>query len=181
MDKIIDGLGNLIIPAILVSFFLVLAFFIVINNKVKLLDKEIIKSRSKSRSGMRLSRDKKSLEEDPDATNLGRNLDFLDEFNQIRINYLVLEQIIPIFPLLGILGTVSGLIPLLADENLDLMWNKMGEAMYTTFLGLVAAIVLKAFDALVTGKNINKMAVSFDMFDQSYQMAKDKIILENDK
>ena len=181
MDKIIDGLGNLIIPAILVSFFLVLAFFIVINNKVKILDKEIIKSRSKSRSGMRLSRDKKSLEEDPDATNLGRNLDFLDEFNQIRINYLVLEQIIPIFPLLGILGTVSGLIPLLADENLDLMWNNMGEAMYTTFLGLVAAIVLKAFDALVTGKNINKMAVSFDMFDQSYQMAKDKIILENDK
>ena len=179
--KIIDGFGALIIPVILVAFFVVLVFFFVINNKVKNLDKEIIKSRSKSRSGMRLSKDKKSLEEDPDATNLGRNLDFLDEFNQIRINYSVLEQIIPIFPLLGILGTVAGLIPMLGKEDISAMWGEMGTSMYTTFYGLVAAIVLKFYDALVVGKNINKMAVSFDMFDQSYQMAKDKIILENDK
>lgn len=177
--KIIEAIGNIISPLIIIAFAVILICFFAIDIKVKALDAEMKKDRSRSKNRPRLSKDKKSVEDSHDGTNLDKNLDYLETFTQIRVNYDVLEQLIPIFPLMGILGTVAGLIPMLG--NPEMMKEAMAVSMYTTFFGLIAAIVLKAIDALAVGKHVNKMAVSFEMFDQSYQIAKDQAMLENDK
>ena len=104
------------------------------------------------------------------------NLNYLESFNKIRVNYSIFEQFVPIFPLLGILGTVAGLIQRLGDINK--MMEALSTSMWTTFWGLIAAILLKIVDAIFVSKPVNNMELFFDMFEQNYQMVKDKHDLE---
>ncbi len=104
------------------------------------------------------------------------NLVFRERYNKIRAEYLAAEQFIPIFPLLGILGTVLGLIPLLAHE--EELQKAMSTSMYTTLFGLIAAIILKFVDASLS-KSFTKLEMSFDMFDYKYKMVNDKSIQES--
>lgn len=99
------------------------------------------------------------------------NLDYLNEFNKIQVKYEMLSQIIPVFPLLGILGTVAGLIKQLG--NVDQMKDALALSMSTTFWGLIAAIALKLVDTLWISRIINTMSLDFDLFDQNYQLSKD--------
>lgn len=116
---------------------------------------------------------KDGIETTPDAYTWESVLAYEDEFNQTKIRYSLFGQFIPIFPLLGILGTVAGMIQQL-DAGIDEMKMAVTVSMSTTFWGLIAAIVLKFVDALFTSKEILKMDNFFDTFDQKYQMAKDK-------
>ena len=102
----------------------------------------------------------------------------MEDFNKIQLKYSIFEQFVPIFPLLGILGTVAGLIQQLGD--VDQMRDALALSMSTTFWGLIAAIGLKIVDAIWISKAVNKMGLYFDMYEQNYQMAKDKFIEENE-
>ena len=180
--KIVEAIGLiglLISPIIIVAFVIILYRFFVYNKKIKDLDKEINKGNSRRISESKFSKDMSVLESTGDSTNLNRIYDYMEDFNQIQVGYSVLEQLIPVFPLLGILGTVAGLIPWL--DNIEMMKEGMSTSMITTFLGLIAAITLKVIDALIVGKAVNKMNAFFDLFDLRYQKAKDKAILENEK
>lgn len=112
----------------------------------------------------------------PDAYTWEETLEYKEEYNKIQLVYSIFEQFVPIFPLLGILGTVAGLIQQL--DNIDQMRDALAVSMSTTFLGLIAAIVLKLADALLVSKSINKMEMYFDTFEQNYQMARDKHMLD---
>lgn len=116
----------------------------------------------------------------PDAVTWEETLDEKEEFNGILVKYSVFSQFIPIFPLLGILGTVAGLIQQM-DAGIDQMREALGTSMWTTFWGLIAAIFLKLVDAIIVSKSINKMDNYFETFEQNYQMVRDKMEQENEK
>lgn len=102
----------------------------------------------------------------------------LEKFNKIRLSYSMFEQFVPVFPLLGILGTVAGLIKQLG--NVDQMREALSLSMSTTFWGLIAAIGLKLIDAIFVKKSVSGMSMQFDLFEQNYQMVKDKHIQEEE-
>ena len=53
------------------------------------------------------------------------------------------NELISLLPLLGILGTVGGLVFSGDLRDVDLLISGLSTAMYTTFWGLIAAIILK--------------------------------------
>jgi len=105
-------------------------------------------------------------------------LEYLEKFNKIQLKYSIFEQFVPVFPLLGILGTVAGLIQKLGD--VEGMKDALAVSMSTTFWGLIAAILLKVVDAALVSKVVNKMSLYFETYEQSYQMVRDRHMVEND-
>ena len=116
------------------------------------------------------------IQKTPDAYTWEEILEYKEEYNKIQLIYQTFEQFVPIFPLLGILGTVAGLIQQL--DHIDQMRDALAVSMSTTFLGLIAAVVLKFVDAILVSKNVNSMEMYFDTFEQNYQMARDKHMLD---
>ena len=116
------------------------------------------------------------IKRSPDAYTWEETLEYKEEYNKIQLLYSTFEQFVPIFPLLGILGTVAGLIQQLDD--IEQMRDALSVSMSTTFLGLIAAIVLKFADAVFVNKTVSKMELYFDTFEQNYQMARDKHMLD---
>lgn len=112
------------------------------------------------------------FQRNPDTYTWEDTLAYRDDFNKILVKYDIFAQLVPIFPLLGILGTVSGLIQKLGD--IGTMQAALGTAMSTTFFGLVAAILLKIIDAVTVSRHINEMNLYFDTFEQNYNLARDR-------
>ena len=104
-------------------------------------------------------------EEDDESENTLVTVDTIrrkeSEFNGLCSEHGIYEQLIPIFPLLGILGTVAGI----------LNQNDMNLALETTLWGLVFAIGLKALDALFPSRIINDVEVKLDDFDRKLELA----------
>ena len=103
------------------------------------------------------------------------------DFNKVCSWHTVLSQLIPIFPLLGILGTVTGLMLHVETKDMAAMMGSLGVALETTFLGLIFAILLKAIDAVWNTKIINEVDVRLDDFDKKLDIAKMFQEVENKK
>ncbi|MBQ6293517.1 MAG: MotA/TolQ/ExbB proton channel family protein [Lachnospiraceae bacterium] len=113
-------------------------------------------------AAVKASYDRRRLEENREA------------YNKLYPIYAVGAQLIGLFPLLGILGTVLGLIS--SDlTDIDSLVAGLTEALRTTLWGLVAAIVLKAVDAIVPGKLVNDIDARFDTVDAAIE----RLNLEN--
>lgn len=113
-------------------------------------------------AAVRVSYDRRKLEENREA------------YNKLYSRYSVASQLIGLFPLLGILGTVLGLIS--SDlTDIDSLVAGLTEALRTTLWGLVAAIVLKGADAVVPGKLVNDIDAKFDTVDAAIE----RLSLEN--
>lgn len=83
--------------------------------------------------------------------------DYEKSFNQTCSKYELYSQLIPLFPLFGILGTVAGLMLVVqqGDEaSIENLINGLGTALSTTFFGLVAAIALKIVATCFPAKTI---------------------------
>ncbi len=169
--------GILITPVIIGLFLITVGGFAYIMWSLGKLENRMSEDRKKS--GGRKEFTGSGIKKEADVYTWEDNLDYLEEFNGIQLNYSIFEQFIPVFPLLGILGTVAGLIKELG--NFDQMLDAVSLAMYTTFWGLFFAIVLKIVDALLVSKSVNKMALYFDTFEENYQMTKDKFERESEK
>ena len=138
--------------------------------KVKTLREKMDEDRKKS--GGRKEYTEGGIKMDADVYTWEDNLVYMEKFNKVLLTYSVFEQFVPLFPLFGILGTVSGLIQQLS--NSEQLRRALETSMSTTFLGLIAAIVLKIMDALLVSKAVDERAMYFDAFEQNYQMVKDK-------
>ena len=93
------------------------------------------------------------------------------EFNKTCSRHEAYSQLIPLFPLFGILGTVSGLILELQASSIDEMFNSLDTALSTTFWGLVFAIILKSIDAVGPAKTINATDIILDDYDKKFNTA----------
>lgn len=86
------------------------------------------------------------------------------DFNTACTVHGVLVQFIPIFPLLGILGTVAGLMLEVQAGDVAAMMQSLDTALTTTFWGLVAAIALKTIEALFPSRIISEVDNMLDDF-----------------
>ncbi len=102
------------------------------------------------------------------------NMDYIREkYNKNSTAYFKWTQMIPVFPLLGLLGTVIGLIPGLTavrDGQFDLLYTSLSTALYSTLIGLVCSIVLKLIAASYSG-TISDIEDYFEENDRKYNMA----------
>ena len=93
-------------------------------------------------------------------------------FGKRSAGHFVVSQLIPIFPLLGILGTVAGLI-LGLQEGLDRIQEGLSTAMNTTLWGLVFAIILKIFDTLGPARLVYTIEDDLEEYERKYKDAVD--------
>lgn len=71
-------------------------------------------------------------------------LELKEQSRRASRSYALYSNITAIFPLLGILGTVASLMGLGSVDDLS---ANFASALWTTFLGLICAIVFKTLDA----------------------------------
>lgn len=93
------------------------------------------------------------------------------EFNKKCSWHGVLVQCIPVFPLLGILGTVAGLMLQIQVNGIEAMMESLNVALDTTFWGLIFAILLKVVEAVFPSRIIYDVEVMLDDFDKKLNMA----------
>ena len=93
------------------------------------------------------------------------------EFNTKCSWHGVLVQCIPVFPLLGILGTVAGLMLQVQAAGIDAMLTSLNTALDTTFWGLIFAILLKVIEAVFPSRIIYDVEVMLDDFDKKLSIA----------
>lgn len=102
---------------------------------------------------------------------------FENKFNEACSHHDLLIQIIPIFPLLGILGTVAGLMTMVTGdgnmtaETLKNLYSGMSTALNTTFSGLSCSIILKFFDIFFSARIINEVDVMLEDFNKKLELA----------
>ncbi len=121
------------------------------NRKFKEIKAKSGKIYKKTRSDARVDVYSRNLEYSENT-----NLD-IEAMNEQRTNYNAVAgrfhscvQSISIFPLLGLLGTVWGLIPGLAAVNtgdIEVLYSSLSTALYSTLVGIVWSIVLKFYVA----------------------------------
>lgn len=78
--------------------------------------------------------------------NVQRMDDVRKNFNEESAHYISWVQTISLFPLLGLLGTVIGLLRglgSLTDQNFDVLYSSLSTALSSTLIGILCAIVLK--------------------------------------
>lgn len=93
------------------------------------------------------------------------------DFNKTRSGFDMYCQLISIFPLLGILGTVSGLMNQVAAENLEALLASLDVALQSTLFGLIFAIGLKFVTVIWPGRIVDQVEIMldnyYDKFDDS--------------
>lgn len=111
-------------------------------------------------------------EEETKEPDMNHVRDCEKEFNDICTMYQVIIQFVPLFPLLGILGTVAGLMLQVQGLNGEDGWNNLitslDTALSTTFWGLIWAIGLKAVVAIVPARIIYNVEVMLEDYDKKF-------------
>lgn len=97
--------------------------------------------------------------------NLDKIRKFKKEFNNLCSKHSAVSQLIPVFPLLGVFGTVWGLMKQVQAGDVEAMLSSLDTALTTTIWGLLFAIVLKVTDALFPSRIISDAEVLFDDFE----------------
>ena len=94
-------------------------------------------------------------------------------FNRWCSYYSVFAGLIGILPLMGILGTVAGLILNVRAQDLEAVFASLNTALSSTLLALFFAIVLKIFDSFGTSRIIFQIDTLFDDYDRRFRDAID--------
>ncbi|MBR5375861.1 MAG: MotA/TolQ/ExbB proton channel family protein [Lachnospiraceae bacterium] len=94
-------------------------------------------------------------------------------FNHSCSFHEVLSQLIPLFPLLGILGTVSGLIGQLNNTGVDtsVLLDSLKTALNSTYWGLIFAIVLKFLDSVWPSRKISETDIILEDYEKKLNNA----------
>lgn len=95
-----------------------------------------------------------------------------NEFEKSNSWHNAFTQIISVFPLMGVLGTVGGLIQEVSADSIDKLLSSLNTAMSTTFWGLLIAIILKILDAFFPSKSINDVEIMLDDYYKKLDLAK---------
>ncbi len=93
------------------------------------------------------------------------------DFNKACAWHSVFSQLIPIFPLMGILGTVAGLMLESKAVDIEGMMASIDTALSSTFVGLIFAILLKFIDAVFPARVIEDVEVMLDDYSKKLDLA----------
>lgn len=102
---------------------------------------------------------------------------FREDYQKKKIPFDTYSLSIQVFPLLGILGTVAGLY-IAMNENTNVgmaaLYDGVGFALTSTVLGIIAAVLLKFVEIIITARCTNYIDESIDRYMVKYQVANDK-------
>ena len=93
------------------------------------------------------------------------------DFNKDCALHNVFSQLIPIFPLMGIFGTVAGLMLEANAADLEGMMNSLDVALSSTFIALIFAIFLKFVDAVFPSRVIEDVEVMLEDYRKKLDLA----------
>lgn len=93
------------------------------------------------------------------------------EFNKDCAVHSACSQLITIFPLLGIFGTVVALMHEAEASSLEQMMSHINTALSSTFCGLIFAIPLKAIDAVFPSRLIEDVEATLDDYSKKLDLA----------
>lgn len=97
--------------------------------------------------------------------NLDKIRNYKKSFNDLCSKHNAISQLIPVFPLMGVLGTVFGLMEQVHAGDVQAMLSSLDTALTSTIWGLIFAIILKIIDAVWPSRMISDVEVLFDDFD----------------
>ena len=126
------------------------------------------------------------LPEDSDSIRLVENSKGIDtkfmekyqrDYDEIESKYNAESQLISIMPMLGILGTVFGLIIQISSVGVEEITSAIGLALITTAAGISSAIFLKLYDSKVVLES-DKVLIFITNFDKKAQNASTRKQLE---
>ncbi|MCR5107580.1 MAG: MotA/TolQ/ExbB proton channel family protein [Lachnospiraceae bacterium] len=90
--------------------------------------------------------------------------DLREDFDAQNSKYNSWVQTISIFPLLGLLGTILGLVPGLkavSAGDLEPLYSALSTALFSTFWGLIASILLKLYVDFGPDKTVSDIENKF--------------------
>ncbi len=159
-------ISNLITPLIIA--FTALMFFMILKNYTAL--KDHFHTISHALNGMEVKREVDSL---GNVTEYGRKTaadidtihSYENKYNETRSACETISQLIPVFPLMGILGTVAGIMSQTTAKDSMAIVGSLNIALYSTFWGLIASIGLKLLITLLNGRIINAVDNMLESYD----------------
>lgn len=102
---------------------------------------------------------------------------FCDDYQNDSMLFSSVSLIIQIFPLLGILGTVTGLFVAMngnADwSNAQNLFEGVSFALSSTVLGILFAVIFKSVDILFCSRYLNYIDDGVERFRESYNVARE--------
>lgn len=93
------------------------------------------------------------------------------KYDEISPKYYTYVQLISIFPLLGLVGTVMSLIPGIDVNNMEGIASQLGLALTSTLLGLIVSIVLKLIVAFGTSRQVEAIENNLEQLDRELNNA----------
>lgn len=146
-----------------------LVFFFLIKNYIKLYTKKSFihdaMNRKNKESYLNANTGEVEEREKSEAVTPDTIRDYEKSFNEVVSGYNACTQFIPLFPLLGILGTVSGMVSQLRAQDLEKMFSSLDTALSSTFWGLIVTIFLKIV-ATFSAKLIEDTEIILDDYDK---------------
>jgi len=173
-EMIGQAAGDWINWLIIVLFIIVFGLLFSLQGKLKKLQNDATRIYRKTKSTSRISSKSGAMgytelsEVNPEAMDEAR-----EKFNKLGTSYLSYVQLVSLFPLLGLFGTVYGLIPglyAMKGGDLETLYAALCTALISTFLGLIAGIVLKFYVSLGPSKTINGIENTLDENDRKYNL-----------
>lgn len=107
--------------------------------------------------------------------------DLRQKYDQTCVDYGTVSQLIPIFPSLGILGTVLGLMLQVQAQGIEEMTDSIGLALSSTCLALFFTVVLKFWMALSVSKKVSDIEVKYMDYERYRQDLVDKFKLVDEE
>ena len=156
---------------LMIIFGLIIAILLVLNavklaqqkNRIKdAMNRKSLKG-SVNRQTMEISKREEAEKVTPETIH-----SYEKDFNEVCSVYNVLAQFIPLFPLFGLLGTVSGLMLQVATEDIEMIFASLDLALSSTWVGLIFAIGLKILVALTSTRIINDVEIMLDDYDKNF-------------
>ncbi|MCQ2537545.1 MAG: MotA/TolQ/ExbB proton channel family protein [Lachnospiraceae bacterium] len=169
---IFEIIARIINPAIVILFGGVIVYLVgivsALSNHKKMIKDAVSGNKSKSemnRNGEIIE----SVQKDVYTPDTIRTLE--TNYNKTCANHNIILHIIPIFTLLGILGTVCGFIQQLnaAGDSASIITSIMDSlktAFNSTFYGLIATIVLQIVDAASASRIIDEIDADLNDYDR---------------
>lgn len=164
--KFVELIAEIINPLIVIAGAGTLAFLIRYAKKFKTLNGEVISLHYGVRGKAVLNKKNLSLKQRDTAVSKREDVyQYKEEFNDLCGKYAAVVQLIPLFPLFGILGTVAGLMLQVSTEESDAIYAALNTSLSSTFYALIAAIMLKLVDSFLVLKRVNEIEGTFDDYD----------------
>lgn len=96
------------------------------------------------------------------------------EFTKLAVRYIKWSNLIPTLTLLGLLGTVLGLMPGLAavkEQDFGILYSSLSTSLTSTALGLISSLILKIYASAKPDARVNEVEIQFEEIDRRYDIA----------